>query len=217
MRRGLPLAGGHLVAVLLVHLGGAVEGSEAELVFEALALREGMTVADVGAGEGEWTERLAREVGEAGHVYATEIDRVDLDRIATRVREAGISNVDTVLGSAQDTGLPVACCEAILLRLVYHHFTDPAGMRASLWRALRPGAHLLVVDFAPNPSWPAPEGVRERGGHGVREEDLVREMRGDGFQVVARTPLWNGHENRYGVVFRRPAGSFELPRLAPAP
>ena len=76
-------------------------------------------------------------------------------------------------------------------------------MRASLRAALRPGAVLVIVDTTPHASWRKLEGVPERGGHGIREDDLVREMTGDGFEVVARHPDWNGESDRYCVVFRR--------------
>jgi ubiquinone/menaquinone biosynthesis C-methylase UbiE len=163
----------------------------------------------VGAGSGEWSERLAREVGPAGHVYATEIEAEDVEEIRDRMRRAGLENVTALLGTSTDTGLPAACCDAILLRLVYHHFTDPAPMRASLRRALRPGARLVVVDLQPNRGWGVLPDVPDRGGHGIREEDLIAEMTSDGFEVVARHDDWNGSGSRYCVVFRRvepPAG-----------
>ena len=162
-----------------------------------------MRVADVGAGDGEWAERLAREVGEAGHVFATEVDANDLEKIGKRVRDAGLANVTTILGTQQDTGLPAGCCDAILLRMVYHHFAEPARMRASLRAALRPEALLVVIDTEPQGNWRRLEGVPDRGGHGIREEELVGEMTGDGFEVVARHPDWNGDDDRYCVVFRR--------------
>jgi ubiquinone/menaquinone biosynthesis C-methylase UbiE len=182
---------------LAILLAGVVPAlglsSETARLVEALALREGMHVADVGAGEGEWSERLAEEVGAAGHVYATEIHANDVAEIQERARRAGLSNLTAILGTETDTGLPDGCCEAILLRLVYHHFTSPAPMRASLRRALRPGARLVVIDLQPRGG---------RGGHGIRMDELVDEMTSDGFEVVERHDDWNGFGNRYCVVFR---------------
>jgi ubiquinone/menaquinone biosynthesis C-methylase UbiE len=194
------------VAILLA-LAGAGDaralGSESDRLFAALGLKPGLRVADVGAGDGEWAERLAREVGEKGHVFATEVDRSEIEKIKKRMRDAGLGNVTAVLGTQEDTGLSGACCDAVLLRMVYHHFADPARMRASLRAALRPDAALVVVDTEPQENWRKLEGVPERGGHGIREEDLVREMTEDGFEVVARHPDWNGDDDRYCVVFRR--------------
>ena len=120
-----------LVAILLLITGGTAFtlSSETTRLVEALALEEGMRVADVGAGDGEWAERLARAVGTSGHVYATEIDEDDVEEIADRAAAAGLDNVTALLGTDTDAQLPVGCCEAILLRMVYHHFIDPAPMR----------------------------------------------------------------------------------------
>jgi ubiquinone/menaquinone biosynthesis C-methylase UbiE len=204
--RRLPLA----VAIALVSL--VVAGlasdvlaltSEDEQIVAVLGLKAGSTVADVGAGDGEWSEKLARKVGDSGHVYATEVDSSELDKIRKRVQDAGIPNVAAILGTQQDTGLPAACCDAILVRMVYHHFTEPARMRASLRAALRPGGVLAIIDTKPHADWRKLEGVPERGGHGIREDDLVREMTADGFEVAARHSNWNGDNDRYCVVFRR--------------
>jgi SAM-dependent methyltransferase len=201
--RRLSVAGGALLLLLSGQTSAPALESESDRLFVALGLRPGLRVADVGAGDGEWAERLAREVGEAGHVFATEVDANDLEKIGKRVRDAGLANVTTILGTQQDTGLPVACCDAVLLRMVYHHFAEPARMRASLRAALRPLALLVIIDTEPQGNWRRLEGVPDRGGHGIREEELVREMTGDGFEVVARHPDWNGDDDRYCVVFRR--------------
>jgi ubiquinone/menaquinone biosynthesis C-methylase UbiE len=210
-RRLVPRAAALVVTVGLVTGGFALALSdEAAHLVQALALREGMHVADVGAGEGEWVEPLAEEVGAAGHVYATEIDPDDVADIEGWARREGRGNVTAILGTATDTGLPDGCCDAVLLRMVYHHFTDPAPMRASLRRALRPGARLAVIDLSPRSDWGELPGVPERGGHGIAEEDLVAEMTSGGFEVVDRYDEWAGNRNRYCVVFRRaedPGGS----------
>jgi SAM-dependent methyltransferase len=145
-------------------------------------------------------------VGADGHVYATEIEAGDVEDLERLAEREGLENLTAVLGTATDTGLADGCCDAILLRRVYHHFTDPAPMRASLRHALRPGARLVVIDLRPRPDWGDLPGVPDRGGHGIREEDLVAEMTSDGFEVVARHPEWADHDNRYCVVFRRADG-----------
>jgi len=199
-----------VLVVALVSAGGPAAqslDSEAARTIEALGLRPGLRVADVGTGSGEWAERIAREVGETGHVYATEVDHEKLQQVEARVKEDGLKNVTTVLGTQTDTGLAPVCCDAILLRMVYHHFADPARMRASLRSALRRGAPLVVIDTEPQKSWRHLDGVPDRGGHGIREEDLLREMTGDGFEVVERYHDWPGDGDRYCVVFRRAEGS----------
>ena len=162
-----------------------------------------MRVADVGAGDGEWSVELARRVGESGHVFATEVDEDDLEQTHDRLEQTGLGNSTVILGDQNDTGLPAGCCDAILLRLVYHHFTDPAPMRASLRRALKPGGLLAVIDILPQSHWRELEGVPDRGGHGIDPEELLAEMTGDGFEEVERYDDWGEEEDHYCIVFRR--------------
>jgi tRNA A58 N-methylase Trm61 len=193
-----------LVLALATRLSAQPAPDESERILQALALATGMSVADVGAGEGGFTVALARKVGAEGRVFATEVDRAELDKVEARVTAEGLANVTAVLGDQQVTGLPAACCDAILLRLVYHHFTDPTAMRRSLWQALRPGGRIAVIDVPPQPGWRKLEGVPERGGHGIRLEELVADMRGEGFEQVARHDRWPAEDDSYCVVFRRP-------------
>jgi hypothetical protein len=87
--------------------------------------------------------------------------------------------------------------------LVYHHLTDPAPMRASLIRSLRPDGVLVVVEIEPQKLWPVLPGVPDRGGHGILPSDLIEELASDGFEVVEQHDDWPGEADRYCVVFRR--------------
>ena len=177
--------------------------AELDLIVEVLQLEPGAAVADVGAGNGEWAVQLAHHVGQEGHVWATEVDEDEIENIEDRVLSAFLNNVTVVLGDRSNSGLPPACCDAILLRLVYHHFTRPAEMRASLRQALRPDGLIAVMDITPQTAWGDLPGVPDRGGHGIAPADLIREMTSDGFEVVTRRDNWNGDEDRYCIVFRR--------------
>ncbi len=162
-----------------------------------------MTVADIGAGDGEWAVELARQVGETGHVYATEVDEDDLEEVRESLEQTGLDNATTILGDQDGTGLPADCCDAILLRLVYHHFTDPAPMRTSLRQALKPGGLIAVIDILPQSHWRELEGVKDRGGHGIEPEEVLADMTGDGFEAVARYDDWGDEEDHFCIVFRR--------------
>lgn len=199
-RRGV-LWGAVLGAVLA---GAADEGTEARRIVDSLGLGAGMVAADVGAGEGKFTAALARGVGPSGRVYATEVAQGKLDEVQARMTADGIDNVTTVLGDQQQTGLPAGCCDRILLRLVYHHFADPKAMRGSLWAALRPGGQIAVIDVPPKQGWPRVNGAPERGGHGIEPAELLAEMRGAGFEVVAHHEEWPAEDDSYCIVFRRP-------------
>jgi SAM-dependent methyltransferase len=196
-----PFAAAALAAVL-AGCASPAHTSESSRLLEALALQPGQRVADVGAGNGEWAERLARSVGESGHVWATEVEADKVEKLASRLRDAGLLNFTTLLGDQRDTGLPEGCCDAILLRLVYHHFTEPATMRAGLRRALRPGGRLVIVDTAPRSGWRELPSVPDRGGHGIPLDDLIAEVSADGFELIERHDDWAGGEAEYCAVFR---------------
>ena len=199
IRRGV-LAGMAMAAVA----GAAEQGTEAGRIVEALRLGAGMVAADVGAGEGQFTAALARAVAPSGRVFATEVEQAKVDEVVARMATDGIDNVTTVLGDQLQTGLPAGCCDRILLRLVYHHFADPKAMRLSLWAALRPGGQIAVIDVPPKKSWPRVAGAPDRGGHGIEASELVADMRGAGFELVAHHEEWPAEPDSYCVVFRRP-------------
>lgn len=180
---------------------------EAGRLAEALRLRPGSIVADVGAGDGEWSEELARRVGQGGHLFATEVKGDLVAEIRERLEKAGLANFTVVEGDQESSGLREACCDAILLRMVYHHFERPESMRSDLWRALRPGGRIAIVDIVPQKHWRELDDVPDRGGHGIPIDDLAAEMAGDGFEPVGRHDRWNGDEDRFCLVFRKPAGS----------
>jgi ubiquinone/menaquinone biosynthesis C-methylase UbiE len=179
--------------------------AEAAQVVELLGLKPGAAVADIGAGEGELTVRMARRVGSQGRVHSTEVDKKRLKQIREAAAEAGLDNVTVIEGGEADTRLPEACCDAAYLGRVYHHLTRPAGINTSLYRSLRPGGRLLIVDFAPR--WwlrPfTPKGVPgNRGGHGVPQKILIEEVSAAGFKLVRAIDDWPGFH--YGVLFRKP-------------
>ena len=130
-----------------------------------------------------------------------------MSELTSEMERRDLSNVTTVLGDQAGAGLPEACCDAILLRMVYHHFEDPFAMRRSLRDALKPTGLLAIVDINPQRHWRRLEGVPERGGHGIEPEDLVAEMLSDGFELVSLHDDWNGDNERYCAVFRLTGGS----------
>jgi len=207
-RAGRPWTVVLAVVVALSALPAAGWSGEAESIIEVLRLQPGQTAADVGAGNGEWSAALGRSVGARGHVYATEIEESKLEEIRRRAEEAGLHNIETILGSDESTGLPTACCDAVLLRLVYHHLTEPKRVAADLVQALRPGGRLAVIDFLPRDWLPDVPGVPERGGHGVRPEDVIAEAEAVGFRLVERRDGWEGRSEHFCVVFElaRPTG-----------
>jgi predicted methyltransferase len=192
-------------------IGASKSEAEAAQIAELFELKPGMTVADVGAGDGEFTVSLARRVGYAGRVFSTELGANRVAHLRKAVAKSSLQNVIVVEGSGQETNLPPDCCDAILLRYVYHHFTHPESMDASLLRSLRPGGLIAVIDFPPRKwlSWVAPtKGVpKNRGGHGIPLNILLEEMSAAGFQKERVMEHWpDSHTGAvYCALFRRPA------------
>lgn len=190
--------------------GFRARGPEMPRLRHELTLAPGMSVADVGAGRGEMTVALAAEIGPSGRVYATDIDPEALEQIRTRVGAAELRNVTIIQSRARDTGLPTSCCDAVVLRRVYHHLSDPAATNLDLLRALRPGGVLAIIDFPPMFSWLWPWSPRDtpgnRTGHGVAAGLVVEEVTAGGFTLVKVIEDWPGRGplKSYCAIFRKP-------------
>jgi ubiquinone/menaquinone biosynthesis C-methylase UbiE len=177
--------------------------SDAARLVTALQLRPGRTVADIGAGRGQLTMALAREVAPTGQVYATELDPDRLRDIRQATESAGFKNVTVIEAHATRTNLPEQCCDALVLRRVYHHFANPRLMNASMRQSLKPGGLLAVIDFAPDSAESAdPPGRANGNQHGVTSATVVRELTQAGFELVAVEK--GSRAGRFMVVVRRP-------------
>ena len=161
--------------------------SELERVVEAAAIRAGSVVAEIGAGAGELTVQVARIVGDGGHVFSNEVSASRLASIRGKVKTAGAKNVTVVEGRADSANLPEECCEAVFMNDVYHHFTDPPAMNASIFRALKPGGRLVILDFGPPPGAESTDPARraEDGRHGITPSTLESELRAAGFESIS--------------------------------
>jgi SAM-dependent methyltransferase len=179
--------------------GFRANGRELPRLSQALALKAGMVVADVGAGKGELTLALAGEVGPGGGVFSTEIDPARLARLRETVARGRLGHVAVVEARSDDTGLPPGCCDAIVLRRVYHHLTDPARMNASLLQSLRPGGVLAVIDLPPPFSG-------HRGSLGISAQVVVDEVTRSGFELLQLIDDWPGRGPfaSYCAIFRKP-------------
>jgi ubiquinone/menaquinone biosynthesis C-methylase UbiE len=165
---------------------------------QVLTLKTGTVVADVGAGKGELTFALAREVGPNGRVFSTDIDPERLRGLREAAVADKLDNVTVVEAFVSETGLPPNCCDAIVLRRVYHHVTDPSGINASLLRSLRPGGVLAVIDFPPPFFF-------SRGSFGVPAETVINEVTSRGFELFRLIDDWPGRGplQSYCLVFRK--------------
>jgi ubiquinone/menaquinone biosynthesis C-methylase UbiE len=177
--------------------------SDAVRLSKALKLTAGQTVADIGAGEGHLSVALSRIVGASGRVYATDVSADRLRDIKRAAVAAQVHNIVVTEGHAARTNLPDACCDAAVVRFVYHHFRDPRSMNASLLRTLKPGALLAVIDFSPDSGESSdPAGRVSDPHHGVTASTVERELREAGFEAVAMEDATE--KGGYLVVMRRP-------------
>lgn len=175
--------------------GFQADGPEMPRLRQVLALKEGMVVADVGAGRGQLTLALAKEVGSSGRIFSTEIDPASLARLRATVAH----NVTVVEARSRETGLPPGCCDAIVLRRVYHHLAEPSSINASLLQSLRPGGVLVIIDMPPPFFW-------MRGSLGVPAQAVIDEVKAGGFEPVQLLRDWPGRGplESYCAVFRKP-------------
>ncbi len=167
-----------------------------EQILDALSLRPGQTVCDIGAGPGYFTLRAARRVGGSGRVFAVDVDPRILDALRERIDRAKLDNVTPVLGLARDSLLPPAACDLILVIDVYHHFPDRPAYLRRLVRALRPGGRLAAVDWhkRATPGGPPQE-------HRVAREDFLAAATSAGLRVSAEPTFL---PNQYFVIMERP-------------
>ena len=190
------LAGAVLVVAVVLFLGRDGE-TEVDHLARLLDIQPGDTVADVGAGDGWLSVEVAAMVGDAGHVFATELSPRRRDDIRESVAGAGLGNVTVVEAGEHESNLAPGCCEAVFLRRVYHHLTDPAAYNASLYDSLKPGGRLAIVELefdgilSPLRGWP----------HWTDDERVVAEVTAAGLTHVA-TADWP-RAAHYAAVFRK--------------
>jgi ubiquinone/menaquinone biosynthesis C-methylase UbiE len=189
--------------VPLLALSFDVYQKEANKLADLMNWRSGQVIAEIGAGEGEMTFAAAARVGPAGHVYTTELDDKKLADLKKKVKNRKLENISVVKADTIDTNLPENCCEDIFMRRVYHHFEDPAQTDASIFRALKPGGLVGIIDFAPRQGLPPVEGApKNHKGHGIVKDILIGELRAAGFEILTQQQNWP--EGDYCVIARKP-------------
>jgi ubiquinone/menaquinone biosynthesis C-methylase UbiE len=156
-------------------------------IFEAIGAREGSTVCEVGAGDGELSIAAARLVGPEGRIYASELGANRVKALQEKIAKSGFAQITVVAGDDVRTNFPDEGCDALFMRDVYHHFMEPAAMNASISMALKPGGRVAILDFTPPPGSEArcPADRSKDGMHGIRPETLERELKEAGFEPAS--------------------------------
>jgi len=120
---------------------------EPDVAIEVLKIAKGASVADIGAGSGYMTVRLAKRVGPAGTVYANDVQPQMLEMLRRRLEKEKIANVTLVQGAIDDPKLPPASVDLELMVDVYHEFSQPQAMLRGLRQALKPGGRLVLLEY----------------------------------------------------------------------
>jgi ubiquinone/menaquinone biosynthesis C-methylase UbiE len=169
-----------------------------EDIVDAIGLKMGDAVGDIGAGTGLLTFEMAEAVGKRGRVYAVDIVPEFLERIRKRVDAQGLSNVSVVLGEAQGTGLAVATLDVAFMCDTYHHLEYPVAYMRSVFETLRPGSRLVLVDMIRVEGESSPSVLKHvRTG----KAGVIEEVERAGFRFESEIDLL---EENYYLYFRRP-------------
>lgn len=169
---------------------GRDERLQINRVMDVLGVTPGKTVADIGAGSGWFTVRAAARVGEAGVVYAVDINPEAVRYIADRAQKEHLSNVKTILSKPDNPLIPAAAVDAVLLLKTYHEVAQPVALLRNLRASLRPGAKVGVVDRNGNGE-----------NHGVNRDVVIREASQAGYRLLEQHDFVRADKMDYFLVF----------------
>lgn len=175
--------------------------SAREAVVDAVGLKEGAWVADIGAGTGLYTLLFAEEVGPSGQVFAEDIEPLFLDLINRRVADTDHENVTAVLGREADVTLPKESVDVVFIADTYHYFGDREAIMRTIYDALKPGGSLILVEFEITPGKEKPD-YKSHVRFG--QAGVVSEIEFIGFKFVEEVDV-EGLEDNYFVRFVKPA------------
>ena len=173
-------------------------------VMDALGIKPGSTVADIGAGGGYFTFHLAHRVGPAGKVYAEDILEDEVNKIRERAAKEGLPQIEAVLGSKDDPRLPAQSLDSILIVNAYHEMREHDAMLRAAFRALKPGGLLGIIDAPAAPGEPR-EKYFDR--HRIPEQLVRDDTARSGFSFVRKEPGFNSPDrgrDYYFLIFKKP-------------
>jgi ubiquinone/menaquinone biosynthesis C-methylase UbiE len=179
-----PITGRKIAPIMGV--GGAdwLERSEREkeeaptAAIDALGIQKGMNVADIGAGTGYFSFRLARRVGPTGRVYANDIQPEMLDRIREKAQAENVTNIETVLGGEADPKLPPGKIDVVIMVDVYHELSQPQEMLHRIRASLKPDGRLILLEYRKeDPAIPI------RPDHKMSISEVKAEVEAEGFKL----------------------------------
>ena len=158
-----------------------VEQEQPERVLDAMGLRPGDVVADVGCGSGYYARRMARRVQPGGTVYCQDIQPEMLDIMRQRAADEGVTGIEAVLGTTTDPRLPAGAVDWVIIADVYHEMSDPEPMLAGIRRALSPGGRVALVEYRVEDG----TGDQLKADHTMSVRQVLMEWQAAGFELVA--------------------------------
>jgi ubiquinone/menaquinone biosynthesis C-methylase UbiE len=150
-------------------------------LMKALKLKPGMTVCDLGCGNGFYTLKMAKEVGPDGKVLAVDIQKQMLDLLARRAEKAGVKNYEPILGTVSDPKLPEGAVDLILAVDVYHEIDHPVEVLAALRKSLKKDGRLALVEFRAEDA-----NVPIKPEHKMSKAQIMKEFPANGFKLVGQ-------------------------------
>ncbi len=149
-----------------------------DAALDAIGIAQGSTVADIGAGAGYMTWRMAERVGPKGKVYANDIEPKMIELLRQNMRQRKLANYEAVLGGVDDPKLPPAALDLVLLVDVYHEFSEPQKMLRHIRECLKPGGRLVLLEYrGEDPSVPI------RPEHKMTVAQVKTELEPEGFRL----------------------------------
>ena len=178
------------------HEGREVYDKRMQIV-QALDLKRGMTIADVGAGTGLFSKLFSAVVGDTGKVYAEDISTVFISNIQRIATQEGLHNLVGVVGTDKDVKLPANSLDRVFVCDTYHHFEYPQTMLASIRKAMKADGQLIVVDFIKDPQQSSAWIMQH-----VRADKatVIKEIETAGFQLVREASFL---QSNYFLVFNK--------------
>jgi predicted methyltransferase len=173
-------------------------------VMDALGIKPGSAVADIGCGAGYFTFHLAARVGPKGKVYAEDVKEGRLAEVRKRAQKEGVTNIETVSGAEDDPRLPLAGVDVVMIVDAFHEMRHYDAMLEAVFRALKPRGLLALIDGAAEPGRPRGE-YYER--HRMPEQTEREDAERNGFRFVRERPGFTRSDDKkeyYFLIFEKP-------------
>jgi ubiquinone/menaquinone biosynthesis C-methylase UbiE len=167
-------------------------------VLKALKVGDGMTVADVGAGGGYFTERFSKAVGRSGRVYATDVQDIMIRKLTERAAKHNLENVTVVRAGFEEPALPAGSCDLVFFSSVYKEIEDRVAYLRKVAAALKPNGAVAIIEFRPETSGPGPPPEMR-----LTEAQVEQELGQSGFALAERHDFL---PKEWFLVFRVSAG-----------